>query len=56
MRSSLRVPDWPMSMAGIDAAVGQLAVEHQLHVAGALELLKDQVVHAASRSRSGPCP
>ena len=31
-----------------DAAVGQLAVEHQLHVAGAFELLKDQVVHAAA--------
>ena len=30
----------------VDAAVGQLAVEHQLHVAGALELLKDEVVHA----------
>ena len=31
-----------------DAAVGQLAVEHQLHVAGAFELLEDQVVHAAA--------
>ena len=31
-----------------DAAVGQLAVEHQLHVAGALELLEDQLVHAAA--------
>ena len=48
MRSSLRVPDWPRSIAGIDAPVGELAVEDQLHVAGALELLKDQVVHPAA--------
>ena len=30
---------------GEDALVGQLAVEHQLHVAGALELLEDDLVH-----------
>ena len=30
---------------GVDALVGELAVELQLHVAGALELLEDDVVH-----------
>ena len=35
-----------MSIAGIDAPVGELAVEHELHVAGALELLEDHLVHA----------
>ena len=33
---------------GPDAAVGQLAIEHQFHVAGALELLENQLVHAAA--------
>ena len=28
-----------------DAAVGQIAIELELHVAGALELLKDDLVH-----------
>ena len=40
----------------VDAAVGQLAVEHQLHVAGALELLKDQRRPCGCRCRSGRCP
>ena len=31
-----------------DAAVGQLAVEDDLHVAGPLELLEDQLVHPAA--------
>ena len=31
---------------GEDAAVGELAVEHDLRVAGALELLEDHLVHA----------
>ena len=33
---------------GIDPAVGQAAVEHQLGVAGALELLEDDLVHPAA--------
>ena len=37
-----------MSIDGEDAPLGQLAVEVQLHVAGALELLVDHVVHAAA--------
>ena len=32
---------------GVDALVADLAVENELHVAGALELLEDEVVHAA---------
>ncbi len=32
----------------VDAAIGQFAIEHEFHVAGAFELLEDQVVHAAS--------
>ena len=32
---------------GVDALVADLAVEDELHVAGTLELLEDQVVHAA---------
>ena len=35
-----------MLMAGIDALLGDAAVEVELHVAGALELLVDHVVHA----------
>ena len=31
---------------GIDARLGQAAVEHDLHVAGALELLENHLVHA----------
>ena len=31
----------------VDPTLGQLAVEAQLHVAGALELFEDRVVHAA---------
>src|SRR4029453_16453108 len=34
---------------GEDTALGQLAVERDLHVAGTLELLVDHVVHAAVR-------
>ena len=33
-------------MAGEDAPVGELAVEVDFHVAGALELLEDHFVHA----------
>src|SRR5207302_11451156 len=32
----------------VDPALGQLAVEAQLHVAGALELLEDHLVHAGT--------
>ena len=32
---------------GIDALVADLAIEDELHVAGTLEFLKDQVIHAA---------
>ena len=39
-----------------DALVDQPAVEVQLHVAGALELLEDHFVHAASRCRSARWP
>jgi hypothetical protein len=35
-----------MSIAGIGPLVGELAVEHDLAVAGALELLEDDLVHA----------
>ena len=47
-RSSLRVPDLSMSIAGKmeDALVGHRTVEHQLHVARTLELLEDHLVHA----------
>ncbi len=31
-----------------DAAIGQVAAEHQFHVAGPFELLEDGVVHAAA--------
>src|SRR6185437_10695842 len=34
---------------GKHATVGDLAIEHELHVAGALELLEDHFVHARSR-------
>ena len=47
--SSLRVPERLMSIAGIDAALGDLAIEHELHVARALELLEDHLVHARAR-------
>jgi len=33
---------------GPEAHFGRLAVEHQLHVAGAFEFLEDHVVHAAA--------
>src|SRR5437868_4086118 len=33
----------------VDPALGQPAVEAELHVAGALELLEDHLVHAAAR-------
>jgi len=32
---------------GVDALVADLAVENELHVAGTLELLEDEVIHAA---------
>ena len=32
----------------VDAAICNLAIQHELHVAGALELLEDQFVHPAS--------
>ena len=36
----------------VDAALGELAVEPQLHVAGALELLEDHLVHLEPVSTS----
>ena len=36
-----------------DAAVGQFAVELKLHVAGALELLKDDLVHLGTSVDEG---
>ena len=44
--SSLRVPVGVDVDGREDALVGQLAVEADLHVAGALELLEDDLVHA----------
>ncbi len=38
---------------GIDPALGETTVEAQLHVAGALELLEDRLVHAAVRLDEG---
>ena len=38
---------------GEDALIGQLPVQHQLHVARPLELLEDQFVHAAARIDQG---
>ena len=35
---------------GVDAHLRDLAVENQFHVAGALELLEDNLVHPAARS------
>ena len=35
-----------MSIDGNDALVGELPIEVDFHVAGALELLEDDVVHA----------
>ena len=43
--SSRRVPDASTSMAGKMPLVGELAAQPQLHVAGALELLEDHLVH-----------
>jgi hypothetical protein len=40
-----------MSMDGKTRRVDELAVQVDLHVAGALELLEDHLVHAASRCR-----
>ena len=34
---------------GPDAKVGEVPVERQLHVAGALELLEDHLIHPAAR-------
>src|SRR5438270_500441 len=38
---------------GVDAPLGQFAVEAQLHVAGALELLEDDLVHPRTRLDEG---
>jgi len=50
--SSLRVPDLVMSIAGKNALIRDLAVENDLGVAGALELLENTSVHAGSVSIS----
>ena len=42
-----------MSIEGPDTTVGQLAIEHQFHVAGSLELLENQFVHATARVNQG---
>ena len=36
-----------------DAAVGELAVEHDFHIAGAFEFFKDDFVHAAAGVNQG---
>src|SRR5690606_22285546 len=37
----------------VDAPLGEAAVEPELHVPGALELLEDDLVHAAARLHEG---
>ena len=46
--SSRRVPRLEDIDRRVDALVADLAVEHELHVSGAFELLEDELVHAAA--------
>jgi len=49
----LRVPDFGMLDGRPEPLVRQLARQHDLHVAGALELLEDHLVEAAPRVHEG---
>lgn len=51
----MRVPEETGSIAWEDAAVGQAAIEPELHVARALELFEDDLVHLGPRFDQSRC-